>query len=166
MPWSPVVPVPVLWQISTLSCVCFSPRLAAALSALPFLPSVPLKSPLRHYLQKSHPWHLLSTFFFKLQYLVLSRNPRNSHWIKEIKTIYTKVIFKNLFLYWRIIALQSFVIFCQTSAWISHRYTYIPSLLNLPPISLPTYPSRLIQSPRLSFLSHHQIPIGYLIYIW
>ena len=56
------------------------------------------------------------------------------------------------FFYWRIIVLQNFVVFCQTSTWISHRYTYIPSLLKLPPISLPT--SRLIQSPCLSFLSH------------
>ena len=39
--------------------------------------------------------------------------------------------------YWRIIALQNFVLFCQTSKWISHRYTYA-SLFNLPPISLPT----------------------------
>ena len=30
---------------------------------------------------------------------------------------------------WRITVLQNFV-FCQTSTWISHRYTYIPSLLN------------------------------------
>ena len=35
---------------------------------------------------------------------------------------------------WRIIALQNFVVFCQTSTWINHRYTYIPSLLKLPPI--------------------------------
>ena len=28
------------------------------------------------------------------------------------------------FFYWRIIALQNFVFFCQTSTWISHRYTY------------------------------------------
>ena len=49
--------------------------------------------------------------------------------------------FFNLFIVnWRIIALQNFVVFCQTSAWISHRYTYIPSLLNLPPISLPIPP--------------------------
>ena len=40
------------------------------------------------------------------------------------------------FFYWRIIALQNFVVFCQTSTRISHRYTYIPSLLNFPPISL------------------------------
>ena len=48
-----------------------------------------------------------------------------------------------LFLYWRIIALQNFVVFCQTSTWISHRcvcvcmcvyiYIYIPFPLNLPP---------------------------------
>ena len=36
-----------------------------------------------------------------------------------------------LFFNWRIIALQNFVVFCQTSAWISHWYTDIPSLLNL-----------------------------------
>ena len=46
----------------------------------------------------------------------------------------------NLFFNLRIIALQNFVVFCQTSAWISHRYTYIPSLLNLSPISLPIPP--------------------------
>ena len=33
-----------------------------------------------------------------------------------------------LFLNWRIIALKTFVVFCQTSTWISHRYTYVPSL--------------------------------------
>ena len=48
---------------------------------------------------------------------------------------------KNLFIfYWRIIALQYFVVFCQISTWVSHRYTYIPSLLNLPPVSLPIPP--------------------------
>ena len=30
--------------------------------------------------------------------------------------------------------------FCQTSTWISHRYTYIPSLLDLPPCLLPIPP--------------------------
>ena len=42
--------------------------------------------------------------------------------------------------YWRIIALQNFVVFYQTSTWISHRFTYVPSLLNLPPTSLPIPP--------------------------
>ena len=31
---------------------------------------------------------------------------------------------------------QNFVVFSQTT-WISHRYTFIPSLLNLSPVSLP-----------------------------
>ena len=31
---------------------------------------------------------------------------------------------------WRIVALQYCVGFCHTSTWISHRYTYVPSLLN------------------------------------
>ena len=32
------------------------------------------------------------------------------------------------------------IVFWQASTWISHRYTYIPFLLNLPPISLPIPP--------------------------
>ena len=40
----------------------------------------------------------------------------------------------DLFIFsWRIIALQYSVVFCHISTGISHRYTYIPSLLNLPP---------------------------------
>ena len=77
------------------------------------------------------------------------------------------VSFFKLIFYWRIIALQNFVIFCQTSAWISHRYTYIPSVLNLPPISLPSHPLRLMQSPCLSFLSYtansHWLSILYMV---
>ena len=42
---------------------------------------------------------------------------------------------KFIYFNWRIIALQNFIVFCQTSTWISHRCTYIPSLLNLPSIS-------------------------------
>ena len=56
--------------------------------------------------------------------------------------------------YWSIIALQDFVVFYQTSTWISHIYTYIPSLLKHPPISLPISTPRLIQRPCFSFLSH------------
>ena len=78
---------------------------------------------LQHDFRKSFFWKIAITFFF------------------------------NLFFYWKIIALQNFVVFCSTSTWISHRYTYIPSLLNLPSPS-PSHPSRLIQSPCLSFLSH------------
>ena len=59
-----------------------------------------------------------------------------------------------LFIYnWKITALQYFFGFCHKSARISHRYTYVPSLLNLPPLS-PSQPSRLSQSTGLSSLSH------------
>ena len=34
--------------------------------------------------------------------------------------------------------LQYYNGFCHTSTWIGHRYTYVPSLLNSPPTSLPT----------------------------
>ena len=47
----------------------------------------------------------------------------------------THSFFSCFVFYWKIFALQNFV-FCQTSTWISHRYTYISSLLNLPRISL------------------------------
>ena len=62
--------------------------------------------------------------------------------------------FKINFFNWRIIALQNFVVFCQTSTWISQRYTYIPSLWTSLSSSTPAHPSRLIQNPYLSFLSH------------
>ena len=47
---------------------------------------------------------------------------------------------------WRIVALQHCVGFCQISSWISHRYTYVPSLLTIPPPPSPSLPSRLLQS--------------------
>ena len=60
---------------------------------------------------------------------------------ERTSTIFAHDFLKNLFtFYWRIIVLQNFAVFCQISTWISHRYTYIPSLLNLPPISLPIPP--------------------------
>ena len=43
----------------------------------------------------------------------------------------------NFIFNWRIIAFQCCVDFCHTSTWISHRYTYVPLLLNLPPTSHP-----------------------------
>ena len=52
---------------------------------------------------------------------------------------YLIVVFLFIY-YWKIIALQNFAVFCQTSIWISHRYTYISFLLKLPPISIPILP--------------------------
>ena len=42
----------------------------------------------------------------------------------------------NFFLNWRIIALQCCVRFCHTIMWISHKYIYAHSLLNLHSTSL------------------------------
>ena len=64
----------------------------------------------------------------------------------------TSVLFFNLFIfYWRIIALQNFVVFCQTAPWINHRYPYSPSLVNLPPISLPIPPFWVDTVPLFEF---------------
>ena len=55
---------------------------------------------------------------------------------------YTHLVFLFIYLFfnWRIITLENFVVFCQTSTLISYRCAYVPSLLNLLPISLfPTY---------------------------
>ena len=42
--------------------------------------------------------------------------------------------FFNYFIFnWRIFALQYCIDFCHTTTWISHRYAYVSSLLNLPP---------------------------------
>ena len=55
-------------------------------------------------------------------------------------TFVGRVMVHFFFFNWRIIALQNFVVFCQTAPLINHRYTYSPSLVNLPPISLPIPP--------------------------
>ena len=61
----------------------------------------------------------------------------------------------DLFIFkWGIMALQYCFGFCHTSAWISHRYTYIPSLWNFLPIFHPSHPARLSPGPGFSSLSH------------
>ena len=67
---------------------------------------------------------------------------------------YFSFTLKKLFIFnWRIIALQYCVGFCCTSAWISHRYAYVPSL-NLPPTSHPIPSLCVSQSTGLSSLTH------------
>ena len=51
----------------------------------------------------------------------------------------------------RMIALQCCVDFCHTSAWVSHRFTHVPSLL---PPATPSHPSRLSQNTGLNSLCH------------
>ena len=76
------------------------------------------------------------------------------------------VFFLFFFLNWRIIALQYCVGLYHTSTWISHRYTYVPSLLNPLPSPTPSHPSRLSQSTGLSTLCHvansHLLSILYM----
>ena len=68
---------------------------------------------------------------------------------------------------WRMITLHCCVGFCHTPTWISHRYTYVPSLLNLPPIPLlhPT-PLGCHRAPGWAPCITQQIPTSYLFYIW
>ena len=73
--------------------------------------------------------------------------------MKDVYFILFFVIY--LFFSWRIIALQNFVVFCETSTWISHMYTYIPSLLNLPPFSLPILPLYIDTEPLFEFPEPH-----------
>ena len=62
---------------------------------------------------------------------------------------------------WKIIALQYCVSFCHTSTWISHKYAYVPSLLNLPPIQLSIPPSRSSPGPSFGFLvSFSKFPLA------
>ena len=55
---------------------------------------------------------------------------------------------------WRIIALQCCAGFCLTTMWISHKYTYIPFLLNLLPTPTNSQTSRLSQSTGLNSLCY------------
>ena len=54
---------------------------------------------------------------------------------------------------WRIISLQYYAGFYETSTWISHRFTHVTSHLNIPAPLSPSHPSRLLWSPRLRSLS-------------
>ena len=69
-----------------------------------------------------------------------------------------KGFFKFVF-NWRLIALRYFVGFCHTTR-MSRRYTYIPSLLDLPPPPLSCH-----RAPSRTPCVIQQLPINYLLYI-
>ena len=92
-----------------------------------------------------------------------------SAWYICIKCVFQlflhSLFFKKKKIYWRIVALQNCADFCQTSTWISGRYTHIPSCwTSLPPPTAP-HPSRLSQSTGLSSLNHTANPTSCLFYI-
>ena len=69
--------------------------------------------------------------------------------------LFCLIYLKNLiyFFNWRIIALQNFVLFCQTSTWISHRCIYIyidiSPLCFEPPSHLPLHLTLLVDTEPL-----------------
>ena len=63
--------------------------------------------------------------------------------------------------HWKITGLRCCVGFCHISTWISHRYTCVPSLLNLPPTSHPI-PSLEVSPDHQAWVPStiHQFPLG------
>ena len=69
---------------------------------------------------------------------------------------------KNVSFNWRKIALQYCIGFCCTTMQMNHNYTYITSILSLPPLPHPS-PSRSSQSARLGSLCY--IATSYQLFI-
>ena len=78
----------------------------------------------------------------------------SSCWNHQLDTGLGFYFFLKFLFNWRIIALQYCVGFCSTSAWVSDGYTYVPSILNLPPTSHPIPP--LFQGPKQVVRWRHQ----------
>ena len=79
--------------------------------------------------------------------------------ISSVAALFCQVIlsilfFIYIFFYWRIIALQNFVVFCQSQHESAINIHISPLFRTSLPSSSPSHSSRLIQSPCLSFLSH------------
>ena len=93
-------------------------------------------------------------FYPKLHWCFPFLHSWKQHWIL-LSIMASALLFKSisilsLFLfYWSVIALQCCISFCCTITWNSYMYTYIPSLLSLPPFPA-SYPSRSSQTKQSS----------------
>ena len=109
----------------------------------------------------------------------LSSFPGISRWstfsCSQVTTHSMLFDFFNLFIFnWGIIALQYCVGFCHTSAWSSHRYTYVPCLLSSPPT--PFHSSRwqhkvcapciIQQIPTTTYFTYVSVYVSVLLYLF
>ena len=103
-------------------------------SGLPFLSSLDLPDP------GMEPTSPVSPLHRQVDSLLLTHPGSHTLLYMDLNVLTWRSLFlKEVFTFTcRVIALQYCVGFCHTSTWISHRYTYVPSLLNLPPTSRPT----------------------------
>ena len=101
----------------------------------------------------------LPTVLFNLFSLALTPHYLNLLLVFNIDTLVFN--FLNLFLIRGLVALQCCVAFCHTWTWISHRYTYVPSLMNLHPT-----PPGGHRASGWAPCAIQQLPIGSLFYTW
>ena len=98
----------------------------------------------RYHLSKFHIYALVSFIHVEDCPVPLP----GSHW-RVLLVLTVRAFVMQIWVTWVIIASQCCVGVCHTARWISHKHTYIPSLLGLPPTS-PSHPSRSSQSTKLS----------------
>ena len=93
--------------------------------------------------------HIIEKLFVNIIFKTISLCCIYTH--TQFPWLFFSLFLIYLFFYRRIIALQNFVVFCQTWTWISHRNVYIPSVLKPPPISLPIPPLQVDTEPLFDF---------------
>ena len=150
-------------EISVLCCVCYAQSLQSSLALCNSMDCrdqwIGFKSCYQSMyflccMRTGVSWIIESAWIFEFFIASVSR----SHLTQSFFFPCSILLFLACFLFlkvtfnWRIIALQNRVGFCHVSTWVSHRYTYVASLLKLP--LTPSHPSRLSQSTGLNSQSH------------